>query len=150
MATVPTDEQVLDAILLIRHDLKRELEPPKNVEPLWSPIEIPSNALAVQQRYKDKSTRCFKLYGRGQYEFGVTPNADMQLLIGEDIGRQLKAESSSYLPTFTPREIEHQKAVFKENSMKMKRAMLRDPKTRGYIPVDARCEPLWDEEKNGQ
>lgn len=41
----------------------------------------PQNALAAQQRYKKHSTRCFKLYGRGQYNYGVTPNATMAILI---------------------------------------------------------------------
>jgi len=34
--------------------------------------------------------------------------------------------------------------------MDMKRAMLKQPEARKYIPVDARGEPVWDEKKNGQ
>lgn len=45
------------------------------------PIAYPQNALAAQQRYKDESTRCFKLYSRGPYDFGVTPNSDQAIRI---------------------------------------------------------------------
>lgn len=46
-----------------------------------SPIAYPKDALAAQRRYKIESTRCFKLYGRGPYDFGVTPNSDQAIRI---------------------------------------------------------------------
>lgn len=46
-----------------------------------SPPVLPENALAAQEKFKDESTRCFVLYGRGKYDYGITPNTDMQLFI---------------------------------------------------------------------
>ncbi|KIV83578.1 hypothetical protein PV11_05594 [Exophiala sideris] len=45
------------------------------------PPALPANALAAQQKYKDESIRIFRLYGRGEYDFGVSPNADQQIKI---------------------------------------------------------------------
>lgn len=45
------------------------------------PIAYPKNALAAQERYKEDSIRCFKLYSRGPYDFGVTPNSDQAIKI---------------------------------------------------------------------
>lgn len=61
--------------LLDQHALKRVAEVSK------SGIHIPVDALAAQERYKDDSRRHFKLYGRGEYDYGVTPNSDMGILI---------------------------------------------------------------------
>lgn len=47
----------------------------------FTPIELPKDALAVQTCYMDRSIRCFKLYGRGDYDYGVTPNADQAIMI---------------------------------------------------------------------
>ncbi|KAI1608819.1 hypothetical protein EDD36DRAFT_94440 [Exophiala viscosa] len=51
-----------------------------NAEPAPPPA-LPANALAAQQKYKDESTRLFRLYGRGKYDFGVSPNSDQQIKI---------------------------------------------------------------------
>ncbi|KAF2111381.1 hypothetical protein BDV96DRAFT_690299 [Lophiotrema nucula] len=69
--------------LLDSNDLKRILELPKDGSeiPVIANITIPKNALAAQIRYKDESIRCFKLYGKGEYDWGVTPNSDMQIMI---------------------------------------------------------------------
>jgi hypothetical protein len=56
------------------------------------PPVLPENALAVQEWYKDNSTRCFKIYGRGEYDFGVTLNSDMAITI--DICHQRLAKLS--------------------------------------------------------
>ncbi|KAK4539930.1 hypothetical protein LTR36_009972 [Oleoguttula mirabilis] len=46
-------------------------------------INYPDDALAAQQKYKDESTRCFELYSRHPtYDFAVSPNADMAIVIG--------------------------------------------------------------------
>jgi hypothetical protein len=50
-----------------------------------------------------------------------------------------------YLPNFTQEQLDHQKAVFKRESMKVKRKMLEQPGAAEFIPVDARGEPVWDE-----
>ena len=63
--------------LLTQHDLKRVAERSKGLPS----IELTKDALSAQQRYKDNSNRCFKLYGRGEYDYGVTPNADQAILI---------------------------------------------------------------------
>lgn len=45
------------------------------------PPVLPADAFAAQKKYKEESIRCFKIYGRGNYDYGVTPNSDMQILI---------------------------------------------------------------------
>ncbi|KAF2134011.1 hypothetical protein P153DRAFT_427887 [Dothidotthia symphoricarpi CBS 119687] len=183
--------------LLTQYDLKRVAEQPKELPP----IQFPEDALAAQQRYKDESIRCFKLYGRGEYDYGVTPNADQSMLVGichirlcklgapgpyqnttpeavakspemqtlwdyywsaaqkvhltkEDIGRQLEAEygvnPGPYIPTLSKEELTRRKAIFKKNSMDLKRAMLKSAEGRKVIPVDDDGEPLWDDAVNGQ
>jgi hypothetical protein len=44
-------------------------------------LGIPEDALAAQQRYKNDSTRCFKIYGHGESNYGVSPNADRTIQI---------------------------------------------------------------------
>ena len=44
-------------------------------------IKYPANALQAQERYKADSTRCFKLYARGEHDFGVPPNCAQALKI---------------------------------------------------------------------
>ena len=39
------------------------------------------DALVAQQQYGDGSTRGFKLYSRGLYDFGASPNADQCIKI---------------------------------------------------------------------
>jgi hypothetical protein len=46
------------------------------------PIPLPEDAHAAQVRYMATSRRCFKIYGRGPYDYGVSPNMDQQILIG--------------------------------------------------------------------
>lgn len=46
-----------------------------------TPPRLPCDALKAQIEYKKKSTRTFVLYGRGKYDYGVTPNSDMQIII---------------------------------------------------------------------
>ncbi|KAF7196030.1 hypothetical protein HII31_02656 [Pseudocercospora fuligena] len=50
-------------------------------------LGIPKNALAVQTKYREKSTRTFKIYGRGEYNYGVTLNADMAILFDVSYNR---------------------------------------------------------------
>lgn len=50
-----------------------------NLSKASKPIAYPKNALAAQQRYKEESKRCFKLYSRGPYDFGVTPNPNQEI-----------------------------------------------------------------------
>jgi hypothetical protein len=54
-------------------EVKREIE---NTLP-----KLPSNPLQAQLKYKDESARYIKLYGNGEYDFGITPNADMRVFI---------------------------------------------------------------------
>ncbi|KIK67560.1 hypothetical protein GYMLUDRAFT_257417 [Collybiopsis luxurians FD-317 M1] len=154
------------------------------------PIEYPKNALAAQQKYKDQSTRCFKIYGRGEYDFGVTPNSHMGTadplkdaskwcqtfcefkplqtiwefywaaaqkagVAKEDIGRQIEEEYGVDPIPFLPpppskAEERARKAKFREGSLKLKREMLRNEKTRAHIRVDAHGEPIYSEEIGGQ
>ncbi|KAL0566000.1 hypothetical protein V5O48_016019 [Marasmius crinis-equi] len=37
--------------------------------------EIPANAIAAQLKYREESPRVLIIYGRGQYNFGITPNS---------------------------------------------------------------------------
>ena len=165
-------------------------------------LGIPEDALAAQREYHENSVRHFKIYGRGEYNYGVTPNADQGILIDlarsrlskmprpqsrqakrsmagnpflrviwdfyvaaaaiagipkTDVGLQIEAEYGvpwTYLPTPATEETgptaAHRKAVFKQKSLDMKRAMLKLPDGKKYIPVDDRGEPIWDEAKNGQ
>ena len=50
-----------------------------------------------------------------------------------------------YLPSPTAAQIEQRKAVFKRESLKLKREMLKVPGARAYIPVDSAGQPVWDE-----
>lgn len=43
--------------------------------------ELPSDPLEAQMRYKEDSTRYIILYGTGEYNFGIPPNADMGIMI---------------------------------------------------------------------
>ncbi|KAF2645918.1 hypothetical protein P280DRAFT_465655 [Massarina eburnea CBS 473.64] len=121
MASVPTNEQILNAVRIIQtstpdlgrakvlaqlktennwtlsdnrfrklldtNDVKRKAEPPKDRSSLVTqsqslgPIDILKNALMLQERYKEESIRCFQLYGRGEYDYGVTLNAEMAIYI---------------------------------------------------------------------
>ena len=45
------------------------------------PPTLPNDAWAAQLQYYEESTRCFILYGRGKYDYGITPNSDMQINI---------------------------------------------------------------------
>ncbi|KXG46317.1 uncharacterized protein PGRI_051730 [Penicillium griseofulvum] len=68
--------------LLENHGLQQiEQEPIKPKESDLPPISYPQDALAVQQKYKDESIRCFKIYSRGPYDFGVSPNSDMAIRV---------------------------------------------------------------------
>ncbi|KXT00968.1 hypothetical protein AC578_8207 [Pseudocercospora eumusae] len=53
-------------------------------------LGIPKNALAVQTKYREQSTRTFKIYGRGEYNYGVTLNADMAILFDVSYNRVKK------------------------------------------------------------
>lgn len=74
--------------LMDQHDLNTpnrnvatlSTQPPTSQQQL-PPIPLPDDAFAAQQQYKDNSTRCFKLYGRGKYNYGITPNSDMAVMI---------------------------------------------------------------------
>ncbi len=190
--------------LLTQYPLDTDTEPaPPSASPYSNPPQLPPNALAAQQRYKDDSTRMFKLYGRGEHDYGVSPNSDQQIKIDimherllkagcpgpfnqesqdfigtawplqelfncywaaaqktgglvtkEDVGRQLEAEYGiNPLPYFkepTIAEAEKRRAVYKEGMMKIKRKMMKTPEGRGYIPVDGRGNPVWDEAVNGE
>ncbi|OAG09879.1 uncharacterized protein CC84DRAFT_1213256 [Paraphaeosphaeria sporulosa] len=54
------------------------------------PIPLPKDAHAALVRYMETSRRCFRIYGRGEYDYGVSPNMDQQLLIGICHDRLLK------------------------------------------------------------
>ena len=56
-----------------------------------SQLGIPRNANAVQRRYRDESTRIFKIYGRGEYNYGVSPNSDQQILFIAALNRLKEA-----------------------------------------------------------
>lgn len=100
--TTPSDKQLLDAVRLalsnnpaigrpkllarlrgentwalsdtrLKHFVKMVKEP--------LPPMLPADALAAQDHYKETSTRCFRIFGRGEYDYGVTPNSDVQLHI---------------------------------------------------------------------
>ncbi|KAL5417182.1 hypothetical protein PMIN06_000922 [Paraphaeosphaeria minitans] len=66
---------------------QQQLEPPK---PASTPIQLPKDAHAALVRYMETSIRCFRIYGRGAYDYGVSPNMDQQLLIGICHGRLLR------------------------------------------------------------
>lgn len=55
-----------------------------------TPPSLPTDAWAAQVKYYEESTRQFILYGRGKYNYGITPNSDMQL--------KINVSSSKYLP----------------------------------------------------
>lgn len=56
-----------------------------------------------------------------------------------------------WLPVLTEAQIEQRKAEFKQQSMKLKLAMLKEsPEAREYIPVDRSGQPIWDEKKHGE
>ncbi|KAF7331320.1 hypothetical protein MKEN_00009400 [Mycena kentingensis (nom. inval.)] len=55
------------------------------------PPSLPADALSAQQAYKAADRRCFKLYGRAEHDFGVTPNSDMGVLIAMLHARLVKA-----------------------------------------------------------
>lgn len=51
---------------------------------------LPRDARAEQLRYQAESRRCYKLYGRGTtWDYGVTWNADMQLMVNVRRGHRL-------------------------------------------------------------
>lgn len=54
-------------------------------------LGIPKNALAAQTRYRDTSTRIFRVYGRGEYDYGVSLNADMATFFNIYYNRMQKA-----------------------------------------------------------
>ena len=72
---------------------KEPFAPSSATDPHANPPQLPPNALEAQQKYKDESTRMFRLYGRGDYDFGVSPNADQQIKIDIMHERLLKAGS---------------------------------------------------------
>jgi hypothetical protein len=45
------------------------------------PPKLPPNSLQAQRKYKDEPQRYILIYGSGEYNYGVTPNADMGLHI---------------------------------------------------------------------
>ncbi|KAF2451690.1 hypothetical protein P171DRAFT_515658 [Karstenula rhodostoma CBS 690.94] len=55
-----------------------------------APIPLPENAHAAHLHYMVTSRRCFRIYGRGEYDYGVSPNMDQQILIGICHNRLLK------------------------------------------------------------
>jgi hypothetical protein len=59
-------------------------------------------------------------------------------------------DPTSWLLVMTQIQIEHCKAVYNKDSLRMKREMLKHPESRPYIPVDKHGEPIWDEKINGQ
>ena len=75
--------------VLAQYGLDGEVEPsslPSTKAPSSKPPQLPSDALAAQQKYMDENTRTFKLYGPGKYDFGVSPDSDQQIKI--DIMRE--------------------------------------------------------------
>ncbi|KAF2491925.1 hypothetical protein BU16DRAFT_564406 [Lophium mytilinum] len=82
----PLDEQVVAAIeeLVSDHLMLAEAESCAISE------KPKAGQSQTQQKYKDESIRCFKIYSRGPYDFGVTPNADMALKIDIAHNRMVK------------------------------------------------------------
>lgn len=76
------------------------------------------------------------------------------LVTREDCGRQLAAEYGVDALAFYVEPIEREKVErrrrFKEESMRLKREMLKTGRGKWYIPTDARGEPVWNEAVNGQ
>ena len=66
------------------------------------------------------------------------------------MGLRYGADPTEYIPTLTPAQEAKRKAEFKESSMAMKRQMLKHPEGRKAIQVDARGEPILNEDINGQ
>ena len=64
-----------NALLLDAYDLKSEHVVGSDEYRSMSPPEIPENAIAAQLKYREESTRQLIIYGRGQYNFGITPNS---------------------------------------------------------------------------
>ncbi|KAK1216604.1 hypothetical protein PQX77_020724 [Marasmius sp. AFHP31] len=64
-----------DILLYDAYDLKAEhVTGSEEYQSLPQPV-IPSNAIAAQLKYRKESTRQLIIYGRGRYNFGITPNA---------------------------------------------------------------------------
>ncbi|KAI9708402.1 MAG: hypothetical protein M1828_003000 [Chrysothrix sp. TS-e1954] len=116
--STPTNDEVIQAVNVIRADrpfigrakllsqLKQEhnwnLSPARfkkltasvnELHASMSPIppNIPQDALAAQLRYKRDSTRHFRIYGRGEYNFGVSLNADQAVHLDIAHTRLMKA-----------------------------------------------------------
>lgn len=227
--TIPTDDEVVSEVNKIRQDQPnigrakilamlrdqhgwrisetrlKKLAPTVNqirASATEAELGIPKGALAAQNKYRKDSTRTFRIYGRGDYNFGVSLNVDMAVQMNiayerlakvppprseeekrayaaawplhciwdyyvaaarktgvskEDVGLQIEAEYGvpwKYFPTprpeWTGAKAEAMKAEFKEQSLKLKREMLKMPEARNYIPVDSKGDIIWDEEKNGR
>ncbi|KAF2103749.1 hypothetical protein NA57DRAFT_50618 [Rhizodiscina lignyota] len=54
-------------------------------------LGIPEDAVKAQKRYRDKSTRTFRIYGRGEYNYGVSLNSDVAIQMDIAYGRLAKA-----------------------------------------------------------
>ncbi|KAK0216336.1 hypothetical protein IW262DRAFT_1399723 [Armillaria fumosa] len=53
------------------------------------PPVLPANPLAAQLRFHKESTRFFILYGRGEYDYAVTPNSNVGIILSTFQGRIL-------------------------------------------------------------
>ncbi|KPI35966.1 uncharacterized protein AB675_10467 [Cyphellophora attinorum] len=110
-ATIPSDDEIVSAVEAAKHSnpsasrndifalvktlnswtisnkqIKKAVDPkppppPTIIGPALPPITLPKDALAAQQAYKDTSTRLFRLYGRGEHDYGCSPNSDQQIRI---------------------------------------------------------------------
>lgn len=54
-------------------------------------LQIPENALAAQTKYRSESRRIFKIYGYGEYNFGVLLHPDMAILFDRSYKKIQKA-----------------------------------------------------------
>ncbi|KAK0200700.1 hypothetical protein DFS33DRAFT_1490081 [Desarmillaria ectypa] len=59
------------------------------------PPVLPANPLAAQLRFHRKSTRFFVLYGRGEYDYAVTPNSTIGIILSVRVILVLNEESPS-------------------------------------------------------
>lgn len=83
--------------LLCEYDLESETLPPPATDSTSaafpSPPALPKDAFAALQTYRKDSTRVFRLYGRGEHDFGVSPNSEQQIRIDVIHERMMKAGS---------------------------------------------------------
>ncbi|CAJ2504290.1 Uu.00g116840.m01.CDS01 [Anthostomella pinea] len=90
-AKTPSDQEVIDApSWRISEARLKKLAPSVNKMNESTKLGIPDDARAAQSRYKKDGTRTFRIYGRGEHNYGVSLNADMAILFNIMYARLLK------------------------------------------------------------